>query len=106
MTLSELAQAIHANAVAKGFWDRPRNLGEAIALIHAEASELLEAVRVPEGPHPSEHCPAISAEEEEAADIVIRVLDLCEGLGWRIEEAVRTKMAYNASRPHKHCKSF
>jgi NTP pyrophosphatase (non-canonical NTP hydrolase) len=97
------AQA-HRNAVSKGFWDVERNPGESIALIHAELSELLEGLR--KGNPPSEKIPEFSQAEEEAADVVIRLLDMAGGAKWRLAEAIVTKMAYNAHRPYKHGKQF
>jgi len=41
----DVESAVHANAKAKGFWDKERNDGEALALIHSEVSEALEALR-------------------------------------------------------------
>jgi len=38
----------------------------------------------------------------ELADVIIRTLDLASGLGIDIEEAIRIKMDYNATRPHRH----
>jgi hypothetical protein len=43
--LKELAKEIHENAVAHGWWDEPRSIGEIIALIHSEWSEALEEYR-------------------------------------------------------------
>lgn len=46
MNYNELSQRIHAANVAKGFWPpEGRDMGEVFALIHAEASEALEAHR-------------------------------------------------------------
>lgn len=42
----------------------------------------------------------------ELADIVIRVADLCYTEGIDLEGIIREKMAYNATRPHKHGKEF
>ena len=40
------------------------------------------------------------------ADVVIRVLDLCEALGIDLERAMVLKTAYNEGRPHKHGKVY
>ncbi len=44
--------------------------------------------------------------EDEIADAIIRLLDLCGGLGIDISRHVELKLAYNAQRPHKHGKKF
>ncbi len=44
--LNELAQQIHANAKDKGFFEKEKNIGEMLCLIHSEVSEALEADRV------------------------------------------------------------
>lgn len=98
------AYCAHANAVEKGFWDDERNVGEAIALMHSELSELLEGLRA--GDPRSEKIPQFSQAEEEAADLVIRLMDTARGMGWKVGEAINAKMEYNRSRPHKHGKVF
>lgn len=42
----------------------------------------------------------------ELADIVIRAADMAYTEGIDLEEAILEKMAYNATRPHKHGKQF
>lgn len=97
-----VARLIHANAVRHGFWPTNRNKGEVIALIHSEASELLEAVR--------NHIPAedFSGEMEECADIIIRTMDYAFGYypGLSLGEAITKKAHTNLKRPHKHDKDF
>ena len=94
--LNELAQQIHENAKAKGFWDEPRNTGEIFMLIVSELAEALEADR--EGKRADMkkfavgHDGSITDEqwlplafqasikdtfEDEIADVVIRILDWC-----------------------------
>jgi NTP pyrophosphatase (non-canonical NTP hydrolase) len=95
--LNDLAQQIHENAKAKGFWDEPRNTGEVFMLIVSELSEALEADRKGkraslaeinesesrgftwENSHTSfEHMFKQDIKdtlEDELADVVIRILD-------------------------------
>lgn len=45
MTITEWAKEIHENAVAHGWWEEDRTIGEVCALIHSELSEALEEAR-------------------------------------------------------------
>lgn len=77
INLDVTAKALHDTAVEKGFWE-PNNEDthvifylKQIAMIHSEATEVLEAIRKQKG-----------GQEvvEEMADIIIRVLDLYWGM--------------------------
>lgn len=105
--LNYLKDLVHTNSKNKGFWDKERNFGEAIALIHSELSEALETYRKQDGIHSQdEHCPQFSNVEIELADAIIRILDLCGGFGFNIADAICAKVEYNSSRPHMHGKKF
>ncbi len=99
--LQQMQQHVHSISQAKGWWDNDRNNGEAIALMHSELSEGLEALR--KSPTaPSDHIPEFYGIEEEMADVIIRILDLAHARGWRGAEAVVAKSAVNAAGPHRH----
>ena len=111
--IADLAVTAHGNSKAHGFYDtvldkaysQEAETAKRIALIMSELGELLEAVRLPISAL-SEKAAGFTCAEEEAADVFIRLLDLCGWLGWDLEGATKAKMAYNAKRPYKHGKAF
>lgn len=98
--ISYLGNEIHRNAQLKGFWEEPVNVDRLLLRICGEVAELDEALR--DSNPQSKKIPQFTSAEEEAADIIIRTLDLCRGLGWDVYGAIRAKMHYNTSRPRLH----
>lgn len=114
--INSLAADVNAMARAKGWWpEEGRNTGECLALIHSEISECLEDLRKGDGVESekgltvedaNELVRPMLAVEEEMADAMLRIMDLCAARGWNLGGALVSKMAYNAGRPTRHGKQF
>lgn len=122
--LNELAKQIHDNNIEKGFYEKEKNIGEMLCLIHEEVSEALHSDRV------DSYCTLDSDQikdlyafhgesfldnyigfikgtfEEEMADIIIRVLDLCKYKAIDIESHIYAKIRYNTLRKYKHGEKY
>lgn len=101
--LQDLINDVHYNAKFKGFWEGERNVGEAIALMHSELSEALEAARAN---FPADKKVPFDNFTVELADCVIRIFDLAGGMELPLVDALLAKHEYNQTRPHKHGKVF
>ncbi|MCC6454173.1 MAG: hypothetical protein IT328_04470 [Caldilineaceae bacterium] len=99
-----VAQSHHTAMVSKGFWDEDRNDSEALMLIVTEIAEACEAIR--HGNPPDDKIPEFSGIEAELSDAILRIMDLAQGRGLRVAEALIAKMEYNKTRAHKHGKAF
>jgi NTP pyrophosphatase (non-canonical NTP hydrolase) len=109
-----LASDIHLTSRSKGFWDWyyshtddaeavNRFKLSALMLVVTEIGELAEGIR--HNNPPDQHLPEFSSAEVEAADAIIRILDMSDAFKWRTAEALIAKLMYNKSRPYKHGKN-
>lgn len=101
--LQDLIDDVHGNAKSKGWWEGERNVGEALALMHSELSEALEAARAG---YPTDSKVPFDNFTVELADCVIRIFDMAGGLNLQLVDALLAKHEFNKTRPHKHGKVF
>lgn len=98
--LRKLQDDVNQTARDKGWWDKPVNWGEQIALMHSELSEALEAYRV--GNPPDDKIPQFSGMEAEFADVIIRILNVAKQQNLDVIGAMVAKAEMNKTREHKH----
>ncbi len=101
-----MSALLHESARQKGFWDGEYTndkIGNKLALVHSEVTEVLEAIRKSKG---SEHV------VEEIADIIIRILDVYaamrneEEVLHSLDEILEKKININKERPRLHGNLF
>ena len=116
--INNLVKEVHENAVEKGFHVGAEDIPLALCLIHSEVSEALEADRQDKHTllpievvsiidHPLGFLDAFQDDikesfEDELADIVIRVMDLCGAAGIDLENHIIAKIRFNKTRTKMH----
>lgn len=109
-TFNEWSKRIYDFNVSMGWHEGAPNLSHYLMNLHSEVSEWWEAWRKGEDGKPCDKAEKmtmlgykpLTCAEEEAADILIRILDTAHAFGIDIDRAVETKMAYNATRGHRY----
>jgi NTP pyrophosphatase (non-canonical NTP hydrolase) len=102
--LDAVSAVVHESAIDHGFYDSLdmkdfNSQAKQIAMIHSEATEVLEALRKSKGEY---------AVVEELADILVRVFDLyaalrnAEVVESSLDEVFHAKVEANLSRPKMH----
>jgi NTP pyrophosphatase (non-canonical NTP hydrolase) len=91
-----------------GWYPTTNTFGDYIALLHTEVSEMFEAYR-DYGLEDATKLqvvwnvlPKPEGVGSEAADVLIRLLDMCEEYDIDIEKEYERKLAFNRTRPYRH----
>lgn len=104
-SIESMQEQIFSAMKANGFWEGLQdNFGAKTALVHSELSEMLEANR--KDVRHDDKVPMFTGEEAEAADTIIRLLDMAGRYNWRLGEAIVAKMQHNLRREYKHGKAY
>lgn len=126
---NSLSKTIHNRAVQKGFWDEEREVGTLLMLCVSELGEALEADRKSRYANTGnfeydlkesglcggdlnvfanksfeEHIK--DTFQDEIADTIIRLLDLCGKFNIDIDKHINYKLDYNLSRDKMHGKRY
>jgi len=133
LALNEMVRQAHGTAKEKGWHDpgMEKTVGDDVALMHSELSELLEDFRAGHKPDEIYYEATIVCKETgshkkvtlksgellgntfvgmpkpcgipiELADVLIRAADFCGKYGIDLDTAVKLKLEYNKSRSHRH----
>ena len=127
-SLTTLANTIHNGNVKRGFYDEPKEVGTVLMLIVTELAEAMESYRSnnsiasdrmetlewdskEDEPFTTEDINQFKLVvkdtfEDEIADTIIRLFDLCGWMNIDIHKHIMLKLKYNDTRPYKHGKAF
>jgi NTP pyrophosphatase (non-canonical NTP hydrolase) len=125
MDIKDYCELCHDRALEKGFYDEPKRVGEQLMLVVSELGEAQEAHR--KGRVTSSnanidiniikswegeafqnifHKNVKDTLEDEIADTVIRLFDMCGALGIDLQTHIEMKLKYNLARPKMHGKLY
>jgi len=124
LELNKISSVVYNNNKEKGFWDNERNVGETLMLCVTELAEALESHRKGRKADLDAFEHSLAKEnfkenfveqfklhmkdtfEDEIADTMIRLFDLCGGFNIDIAAHLYYKLEYNKTRERLHGKKY
>ena len=124
MRINELVEQAHKGAKKNGFWGKSPEVGTSLMLIVSELGEAIEAHRNDKITHKGMfdelnlkmgqnsafesifRSAVKDTFEDELADAVIRIADLCGAMNIDLQKHIELKLKYNETRPYKHGKKY
>jgi len=101
-SFNRVAEQVHETHVSQGFWKQgsKRDPAGMITHIHSELTEVFECLRA--GNPPDKNISDMSGVEVQLSDVIGMIMDMAQGYGLNVAEALLKKQEFNKSRKILH----
>jgi cytidyltransferase-like protein len=101
-SFNRVAEQIHETHVNQGFWKQgsKRDPAGMLTHIHSELTEVFEGLRA--GNPPDKNISDMSTVEVQLSDVIGMIMDMAQGYGLNVAEALLKKQEFNKSRKTLH----
>jgi len=101
-SFNRIAEQVHNTHVKQGFWKQgtKRDPAGMLTHIHSELTEVFECLRC--GNPPDKNITDMSGVEVQLSDVIGMIMDMAQGYGLNVAEALLKKQEFNKSRSNLH----